>query len=83
MTKILSTASLAPVRHSSLRSLAARILRAVLAQTGDEDAAGHSSLPARLRYDAGELDINPDCARGRSHGAATSGAEREMMRRSF
>jgi hypothetical protein len=82
MTKILShtsTQSLAlPARNRVLSVL--RSVRQLFEAMPDSWSHG---LSPRLRYDLGELDINPDKQRGYRPGSGGQTEGREMMRRAF
>ncbi len=81
MAKILSNSFSTTTLASSLQHLIA-FFRSTFSDFGARSAAGTRSLSSRLRYDLGELDINPDCIRAEdvSH---RGNFEREVMRRSF
>jgi hypothetical protein len=82
MTKILSTLSPTATLVSALAAVTAKTLRAVTSVIPSASASG-IELPQRLRYDLGELDINPDCVRGGSRRNSGTSVADEMMRRSF
>lgn len=79
MAKSLTNASTTPVLASALSGIMAAV-RSIVSGLASGARADVEALPDRLRYDMGELDINPDVGSARHAG---SDSAREMMRRQF
>lgn len=80
MTKSLSNPASTFSLPSFLAGLAAAIEH-MLPGAGREERSDSETSRARLRFDTGDLDINPDLARSqRRHGMDIA---RDMMRRHF
>lgn len=83
MTKFLSIASLTPASACSIASAIADVFRAMTSLFAFASNTSSPHLSARLRYDRGELDINPDCVRGPFGAGPRASLDREIMRRGF
>lgn len=83
MTKILSTASSTTAPASTFATAIADAVRAMTSLFASSSDRRHEELSARLQYDRGDLDINPDCVRGPGGEGPLASLDREIMRRGF
>ncbi|WP_373506158.1 hypothetical protein [Aestuariivirga sp.] len=82
MAKTLSNTSNLSAMASVLSGIATAAMRPFLPRLANDARSEAEFLPARLRHDLGELDLNPVLYRGHSLRGG-SDLSREIMRRHF